>query len=81
MMLTTEGLRVALATTHLPLKEVPGAITESLLIEVLTIVHKDLQTKFGITQPRIVVAGLNPHAGEHGHLLSNLPWRTAGSKA
>ena len=68
MMLTTEGLRVALATTHLPLKEVPGAITESLLIEVLTIVHKDLQTKFGITQPRIVVAGLNPHAGEHGHL-------------
>jgi 4-hydroxythreonine-4-phosphate dehydrogenase len=68
MMLATEGLRVALATTHLPLVEVPGAITESLLIEILTIVHQDLQTKFGIANPRIVVAGLNPHAGEQGHL-------------
>jgi 4-hydroxythreonine-4-phosphate dehydrogenase len=68
MMLVTEGLRVALATTHLPLVEVPGAITESLLIEILTIVHQDLQTKFGIANPSIIVAGLNPHAGEHGHL-------------
>jgi 4-hydroxythreonine-4-phosphate dehydrogenase len=68
MMLATDGLRVALATTHLPLVEVPGAITQSLLIEILTIVHQDLQTKFGIANPRIVVAGLNPHAGEHGHL-------------
>ena len=68
MMLATEGLRVALATTHLPLKEVPAAITETTLTEVLHIVNQDLQEKFGITQPRILVCGLNPHAGENGHL-------------
>jgi 4-hydroxythreonine-4-phosphate dehydrogenase len=68
MMLTGGGLRVALATTHLPLREVADAITASQLDEVIHILHTDLQTKFGIAQPRIVVAGLNPHAGESGHL-------------
>ena len=68
MMLATAGLRVALATTHLPLADVPKAITRELLTEIITILHRDLRTKFGITQPRILVAGLNPHAGESGHL-------------
>ena len=68
MMLATEGLRVALATTHLPLTAVPGAITQSLLKQIITILEKDLRDKFGIATPRIVVAGLNPHAGENGHL-------------
>ena len=68
MMLATEGLRVALATTHLPLAEVPAAITTDLLTQILSILHTDLQQKFGITNPRIIVAGLNPHAGEDGHL-------------
>jgi len=70
MMLATEGLRVALATTHLPLSEVPAAITAPLLTEILNILHRDLKEKFGIPYPRIVVAGLNPHAGEGGHLGS-----------
>ena len=68
MMLAGGGLRVALATTHLPLRSVPAAITADLLISVLTILQHDLQTKFGLPQPRILVAGLNPHAGEQGHL-------------
>ena len=68
MMLATEGLRVALATTHLPLAEVPGAITRESLTTVITIVDHDLRNKFGIVQPRIVVCGLNPHAGEGGHM-------------
>jgi len=68
MMLATEGLRVALATTHLPLKDVSDAITQTSLREVITILHKDLQTKFAITKPNILVCGLNPHAGENGHL-------------
>lgn len=68
MMLATEGLRVALATTHLPLMEVPAAITTELLSNVIRILHTDLKEKFGIESPRIVVAGLNPHAGESGHL-------------
>lgn len=68
MMLATEGLRVALATTHLPLKDVSSAITQASLSEVITILHKDLQTKFAIEQPNILVCGLNPHAGENGHL-------------
>jgi 4-hydroxythreonine-4-phosphate dehydrogenase len=68
MMLAGGGLRVALATTHLPLREVADAITASLLEEVIPILHADLQSKFGIAQPRIAVAGLNPHAGESGHL-------------
>ncbi len=68
MMLATEGLRVALATTHLPLREVPGAITGDRLNRVLRILDADLRKHFGIAQPRILVAGLNPHAGEGGHL-------------
>jgi 4-hydroxythreonine-4-phosphate dehydrogenase len=67
-MLATPQLRVALATTHLPLSAVPAAITAPLLREVLQILHQDLQQKFGIAHPRILVAGLNPHAGENGHL-------------
>ncbi len=61
-------LRVALATTHLPLKDVPGAITQAGLARVLDILDADLKAKFGIAAPRILVAGLNPHAGEHGYL-------------
>lgn len=68
MMLATEGLRVALATTHLPLSEVPAAITKDLLRDIIRILNADLQTKFGITTPKILVCGLNPHAGEGGHL-------------
>ncbi|CNH19430.1 4-hydroxythreonine-4-phosphate dehydrogenase [Yersinia aldovae] len=68
MMLATEELRVALATTHLPLFEVPGAITQASLHEVITILDRDLKTKFGIKRPRIYVCGLNPHAGEGGHM-------------
>ncbi|WP_347332059.1 4-hydroxythreonine-4-phosphate dehydrogenase PdxA [Marinimicrobium locisalis] len=68
MMLATEGLRVALATTHIPLKEVSGALNETLLTEVLDILHADLRRDFGLSQPRILVCGLNPHAGEGGHL-------------
>jgi 4-hydroxythreonine-4-phosphate dehydrogenase len=61
-------LRVALATTHLPLAAVPGALTRTALAETLIIVGRELQTKFGIPAPRIAVCGLNPHAGEGGHL-------------
>ncbi len=68
MMLAGGGMRVALVTTHLPLREVADAITAPLLENVLRIMHRDLQRRFGITQPRILVAGLNPHAGEGGHL-------------
>lgn len=68
MMLAGGGLRVALATTHLPLKDVAAAITQPQLESVAQIVHRDLQKKFGIAAPRILVAGLNPHAGEGGHL-------------
>lgn len=68
MMLAGGGLRVALATTHLPLKDVPAAITREDLTTTLRIVDADLRGKFGITRPRILVAGLNPHAGEGGHM-------------
>jgi len=61
-------LRVALATTHLPLKDVPAAITPSALEETLRILHADLRHKYGLAEPRILVAGLNPHAGEGGYL-------------
>lgn len=61
-------LRVALATTHLPLKEVSAAITPDVLVRTLRILHADLRGKYGIAQPRILVAGLNPHAGEGGYL-------------
>ena len=68
MMLATPGLRVALATTHLPLRAVADAITGDVLEEVITILHRDLKTRFGLLRPRIFVCGLNPHAGEGGHL-------------
>jgi 4-hydroxythreonine-4-phosphate dehydrogenase len=68
MMLVAGGLRVALATTHLPLREVPDAVDEATLIQILEIIHGDLQRRFGIDAPRIMVCGLNPHAGEGGHL-------------
>ncbi|WP_046158064.1 4-hydroxythreonine-4-phosphate dehydrogenase PdxA [Chromobacterium vaccinii] len=68
MMLAGGGMRVALATTHLPLREVADAITAPLLFEVVRILHADLAGKFGIAAPRILVAGLNPHAGESGHM-------------
>lgn len=68
MMLATKGLRVALATTHLPLKDVAAAINQKELMQVIAILHRDLQQQFGITQPKIYVCGLNPHAGEGGHL-------------
>ncbi|MDQ2077592.1 4-hydroxythreonine-4-phosphate dehydrogenase PdxA [Marinimicrobium sp. ABcell2] len=68
MMLATEGLRVALATTHLPLKDVAAALNAQLLTEVIDILHASLQRDFGLVQPRILVCGLNPHAGEGGHL-------------
>lgn len=68
MMLANSKLRVALATTHLPLKDVPAAITPASLAEVLAILIDDLRQKFGCQRPRILVAGLNPHAGEGGHM-------------
>ncbi|MDX1587582.1 MAG: 4-hydroxythreonine-4-phosphate dehydrogenase PdxA [Oleiphilaceae bacterium] len=68
MMLATEGLRVALVTTHLALKDVAGAITGERIRQVARILHRDLNRFFAITHPRILVAGLNPHAGEGGHL-------------
>lgn len=68
MMLATEGLRVALVTTHIPLAYVSKAITPERLIKVIEIIHQDLTTKFGLQTPRILVCGLNPHAGEGGHL-------------
>jgi 4-hydroxythreonine-4-phosphate dehydrogenase len=61
-------LRVALVTTHLPLKEVPQALSYDLILETIHIVNQDLQSKFGIPKPTIRVAGLNPHAGESGYL-------------
>ncbi|WP_111641031.1 4-hydroxythreonine-4-phosphate dehydrogenase PdxA [Marinimicrobium alkaliphilum] len=68
MMLATEGLRVALVTTHLPLRAVADAITPEELTRVTRILHADLQQQFGIADPHILVAGLNPHAGEGGHM-------------
>jgi 4-hydroxythreonine-4-phosphate dehydrogenase len=61
-------LRVALATTHLPLADVSAAISSGLLVSVLRIIDHDLRRRFGIAHPRVAVAGLNPHAGESGHL-------------
>lgn len=68
MMLTAGGMRVALATTHLPLREVSGAITMESLVEILGILDRDLRRHWRIERPRIAVCGLNPHAGEGGHL-------------
>ena len=63
-----EKLRVALATTHLPLSQVSAAITKEKLLQVLEILHHDLENKYGIHHPHILVCGLNPHAGENGHM-------------
>jgi 4-hydroxythreonine-4-phosphate dehydrogenase len=68
MMLATKGLRVALVTTHIPLAYVSKAITKERLQKVTRILHQDLITKFGIKSPTIYVCGINPHAGEDGHL-------------
>lgn len=68
MLLVAGDLRVALASTHLPLREVPDFITKDRLTRVLQILHDDLKSKFGIDVPEIIVCGLNPHAGEGGHL-------------
>jgi len=68
MMLATEGLRVALVTTHIPLAYVSKAITFERLQKVTRILHQDLTSKFGIESPRIYACGINPHAGEDGHL-------------
>jgi 4-hydroxythreonine-4-phosphate dehydrogenase len=68
MMLATPGLRVALATTHLPLAEVSSAITHTRLRTVIRILDHDLRTRFHLDNPKILVCGLNPHAGETGHL-------------
>lgn len=68
MMLVGGGMRVALATTHLALREVPDAITAPLLEKVLRIIRQDLQRRFGLVRPRMLVAGLNPHAGEGGYM-------------
>ena len=66
MMLVTEGLRVALVTTHLPLSQVSAAITPERLTRAIEILHQDLSRRFGHKAPRILVCGLNPHAGEGG---------------
>lgn len=68
MMLAAPGLRVALVTTHLPLREVADAISEEKLEKVIRITHAELRSHFGIEEPRMQVLGLNPHAGEGGHL-------------
>ena len=70
MMLTAPGLRVALVTTHLPLREVPDAVTEERLEAVIRITDTELRKRFGLANPRMQVLGLNPHAGEGGHLGS-----------
>ncbi|MEM7292310.1 MAG: 4-hydroxythreonine-4-phosphate dehydrogenase PdxA [Pseudomonadota bacterium] len=68
MMLVADKLRVALATTHLPLRAVPDALDQALIERVLRIVHSDLQSRFSVLNPRILICGLNPHAGEGGYL-------------
>jgi 4-hydroxythreonine-4-phosphate dehydrogenase len=68
MMLVADRLRVALVTTHLPLRSVPAAITKRRLTSTLRVLERDLREKFGCARPRILVCGLNPHAGESGHL-------------
>lgn len=68
MLLAAPDLRVALATTHLPLRAVPNAISKNLIVDILRVLDRDLRTRFGISRPSIAVAGLNPHAGEDGYL-------------
>jgi len=68
MLLATASLRVALVTTHLPLKDVSAAITKDTVMEVCEIVNREMKIKYGIESPKLLVCGLNPHAGEGGHL-------------
>lgn len=68
MMLATNTLRVALVTIHMPLKDVSAAITEEKITDIVTILHHDLEQKYGINRPHIKICGLNPHAGENGYL-------------
>lgn len=68
MMLACDAMRVALVTTHLPLEKVPAAITQENILRVLEVLYNDLKLRFGIKSPVIAVCGLNPHAGEQGHL-------------
>jgi 4-hydroxythreonine-4-phosphate dehydrogenase len=68
MLLVAGDLRIALASTHMPLREVPDYLTKDSIREVLEILHNDLRTRFGLDDPEIIVCGLNPHAGEGGHL-------------
>ena len=68
MLLASEQLRVALATTHLPLREVADTINSGLIMQILEIINHDLQFRFGLQRPHIKVCGLNPHAGENGYL-------------
>ena len=68
MMLATPGLRVALATTHIPVSKISETITRDLLSDIIVILDRDLNNRFGIEHPKILVCGLNPHAGENGHL-------------
>lgn len=68
MLFVVDKLKIALATTHLPLKQVSQAITHDLITETLTILHTELQRQFNLTSPRILICGLNPHAGENGYL-------------
>ncbi|MGI9222046.1 MAG: 4-hydroxythreonine-4-phosphate dehydrogenase PdxA [Woeseiaceae bacterium] len=68
MLLVADELRVALATTHLPLREVPDALSQEGIRNVVSVLHADLQSRFAIDDPEIIVCGLNPHAGEGGHL-------------
>ena len=70
MLLAAGDLRVALATTHLPLRDVPDHLTQDLLRDVLQVLVEDLRSKFRIAEPQVIVCGLNPHAGEGGHLGS-----------
>ncbi|MFK8051562.1 MAG: 4-hydroxythreonine-4-phosphate dehydrogenase PdxA [Woeseiaceae bacterium] len=68
MLLAGKTIRVALATTHMPLRAVPDALTDQLLTDTIDVLYEDLKTKFSLTSPEIAVCGLNPHAGEGGHL-------------
>ena len=68
MLLAADEMRVALASTHLPLRDVADAITQGGIRTVVTVLHADLKARFGIADPEIIVCGLNPHAGEGGHL-------------
>ena len=68
MSFISDQMRIALLTTHLPLKDVPSQITSKKIIDIVNIIHSDLKNYFGIKKPKIGIVGLNPHAGENGHI-------------